>query len=132
MWPHDVESFQGSTLCLFVMVQPWNIGVCWIDQVFVTELAVVIWGEVPTMVEIAIFWFQIHITYSLNFMHRKWYTGNQYMAKSAENRMRSNMELLPVINVTSRPRYISALNKGVPYISRPKNSRHYFDAQNQS
>jgi hypothetical protein len=25
-----------------VMVQPWNIGVCWIDQVFVTELSVVI------------------------------------------------------------------------------------------
>ena len=65
-------------------------------------------------------------------MHRKWYTGNQYMAKSAENRMRSNLELLPVINVTSRPRYISALDKVVPYISRPKKSRHYFDAQNQS
>jgi hypothetical protein len=28
---------------------------------------------------------------------------------SAENRMRSNLELLPVINVKSRPRYISAL-----------------------
>jgi hypothetical protein len=42
VWPHDVESFQGSTFCLFVMVQPWNIGVCWIDQVFVTELIVVI------------------------------------------------------------------------------------------
>ena len=54
------------------------------------------------------------------------------MAKSAENRMRSNLELLPVINVTSRPRYISALDKVVPYISRPKKSRHYFDAQNQS
>jgi hypothetical protein len=54
------------------------------------------------------------------------------MAKSAENRMRSNLELLPVINVTSRPRYISALDKVVPYISRPKQSRHYFDAQNQS
>ena len=42
MWPHDVESVQGSTFCLFVMVQPWHIGVCWIDQVFVTELTVVI------------------------------------------------------------------------------------------
>jgi hypothetical protein len=42
VWPHDVESFQGSKFCLFVMVQPWNIGVCWIDQVFVTELAVII------------------------------------------------------------------------------------------
>ena len=60
------------------------------------------------MVEIAIFWFQIHITNGLNFMHRKWYTGNQYMDKSAENRMRSNLELLPVINVKSRPLYISA------------------------
>ena len=36
VWPHDVESFQGSTFCLFVMVQPWNTGVCWIDQVCVT------------------------------------------------------------------------------------------------
>ena len=68
-----------------------------------------IWDEVPTMVEIAIFWYQIHITNGLNFMHRKWYTGNQYMVKSAENWMRSNLELLPVINVKSRPRYISAL-----------------------
>jgi hypothetical protein len=37
-----VDSFQGSTFCLFAMVQPWNIGVCWSDQVFVTELTVVI------------------------------------------------------------------------------------------
>jgi hypothetical protein len=69
---------------------------------------IILWDEVPTMVEIAIFWFQIHITNSLNFIHRKWYTGNQYMVKSAENRMCSNLELLPVINVKSRPRYISA------------------------
>ena len=69
----------------------------------------VIWDEVPTMVEIVIFWSQIHITNALNFMHRKWYTGNQYMVKSAENRMRSTLELLPVINVKSRPRYISTL-----------------------
>ena len=52
-----------------------------------------IWDEVPTMVEIAIFWFQIHITNWQIFMHRKWHTGNQYMVKSAENRMRSNLEL---------------------------------------
>jgi hypothetical protein len=45
VWPHDVENFQGSTFCLFVMVQPWNIGVCWIDQVFVTELMVVIFDK---------------------------------------------------------------------------------------
>jgi hypothetical protein len=83
------------------------------------------------MVEIAIFWFQIHITNGLNFMHRKWHTGNQYMAKSAENRMLSNLELLPVINVKSRTRYISALKKVVPYISRPKKSRNYFDALNE-
>jgi hypothetical protein len=31
------------------------------------------------------------------------------MVKSAENRMRSNLELLPVMNVKSRPQYISAL-----------------------
>jgi hypothetical protein len=30
------------------------------------------------------------------------------MDKSAENRMHSNLELLPVINVKGRPRYISA------------------------
>ena len=34
------------------------------------------------------------------------------------------------INVKSRPRYISALNKVVLDISRPKNYRHYFDAWN--
>jgi hypothetical protein len=34
--------------------------------------------------------------------------------------MRSNLELLPVINVKSRPRYISA-----------QKSRHYFDALNE-
>jgi hypothetical protein len=56
---------------------------------------------------IAIFWFQIHITNGLNFMYRKWHTGNQYMVKSAENRMRSNLELLSVMNVKSRPQYIS-------------------------
>jgi hypothetical protein len=53
------------------------------------------------------------------------------MVKSAENRMHSNVELLPVINVKNRPRYISALNKVVPGISRPKQSRHYFDALNE-
>jgi hypothetical protein len=40
-----------------------------------------------------------NITNGLNFMHRKWHTGNQYMVKSAENRMRSNLELLPVMNI---------------------------------
>ena len=48
------------------------------------------------------------------------------MVKSAENRMRCNLELLPVINVKSRPRYISALQKVVPDISR-----HYFDTHNE-
>jgi hypothetical protein len=33
-----------------VMVQPWDIGVCWIDQVFVTELSVVIFFFVHTAV----------------------------------------------------------------------------------
>ena len=59
----------------------------------------IIWDEVPAMVEIAIFWFQIHITNGLNSLHRKWHTGNQYMVKSADNWMRSNLELLPVMNV---------------------------------
>ena len=40
------------------------------------------------------------------------------MVKSAENRMHSNLELLPVMNVNSRPQYISALKKSGPrYIS---------------
>jgi hypothetical protein len=40
------------------------------------------------------------------------------MVKSAENRMHSNLELLPVMNVKSRPQYISALKKPRPrYIS---------------
>jgi hypothetical protein len=37
----------------------------------------------------------------LNFMHPKWHTGSQYMVKSAESRMRSNLELLPVINANN-------------------------------
>ena len=50
------------------------------------------------------------------------------MVKSAENRMRSNLELFPVINVKSRPRYISALKKSRPrYISAQKIST-LFDA----
>jgi hypothetical protein len=53
------------------------------------------------------------------------------MVKSAENRMHSNLELLPVIHVKSRPRYISVLKKVVPDISRPKKSWHYFDALNE-
>jgi hypothetical protein len=53
------------------------------------------------------------------------------MVKSAENRMHSNLELLPVIHVKSRPRYISALKQVVPDISRPKISRHYFDTLNE-
>jgi hypothetical protein len=73
-----------------------------------SRTGVVIWDEVPTMVEIAIFWFQIHMTNGLNFMHWKWYTGNQYMVKSAGNRMRSNLELLPDTNVKCHPRYILA------------------------
>ena len=52
MWPHDVESVQGSTFCLFAMVQPWNIGVCWIDQVFATELTVVIFFVHATVLSI--------------------------------------------------------------------------------
>jgi hypothetical protein len=40
---------------------------------------------------------------------------------TAENRMRSNLELLPVINVKSRPRYISALKKSSPIYLGLKN-----------
>jgi hypothetical protein len=46
------------------------------------------------------------------------------MVKSAEYRMRSNLELLPVINVKSRP----------PIYLGPKNldtKGHYFDALNE-
>ena len=34
----------------YVMVQLWKIGVCWIDQVFVMELSVVIFFVVHTVV----------------------------------------------------------------------------------
>ena len=95
-------------------------GIFW--QAFSSSVAFcIIWDEVPTMVEIAIFWFQIHITNGMNFMHRKWHTGNQYMVKSAENQMRSNLELLPIMNVKSRPRYSSALKKSSPVYLGPKN-----------
>jgi hypothetical protein len=48
VWSRDFERFQGAkfnTFLLilmfkFVLVQPWNIGVCRIDLVFVTELTV--------------------------------------------------------------------------------------------
>ena len=48
MWSRDFERFQGAkfnTFLLilmfkFALVQPWNIGVCRIDLVFVTELTV--------------------------------------------------------------------------------------------
>ena len=53
------------------------------------------------------------------------------MDKSAVNGMRSNLELLPAMNVKNRPQYISALKKVVPEISLPKKSRHYFDALNE-
>jgi hypothetical protein len=46
-----------------------------------------------------VFWFLIHITNGLNSLHRKWHTGNQYRVKSTENRISSNLELLPVMNV---------------------------------
>ena len=91
---------------------------------------IIIWDEVPTMVEIAIFWFQIHITNGLNFMHRKWHTGNQCIVKSAENQMRSNLELLPVMNVKSRPRYSLALKKSRPrYISAQKISTLFWSTE---
>ena len=46
-------------------------------------------------------------------------TGNQYMVKSAENRMCSNLELLPVINVKS-PIYLSPKKKSSPIYLGPK------------
>jgi hypothetical protein len=48
------------------------------DPLMTPVLINVIWDEVPTMVEIAIFWFQIHSTNGQNSLHRKWRTGNQY------------------------------------------------------
>ena len=67
-----------------------------------------IWDEVPTMVEIAIFWFQIHITNGLNFIHRKWYTGNNtwlYLQK---------IGCAVIWNY-----FLLLMLKGVPDISRP-------------
>jgi hypothetical protein len=45
------------------------------------------------------------------------------MPCEAENRMRSNLELPPVRSVKNV--------KSLPDISRPKKSRHYFDALNE-
>ena len=36
----SVSKHNMLSYCSFVMVQPWNIGICWIDLVFVTELSV--------------------------------------------------------------------------------------------
>ena len=49
------------------------------------------------MIEIAIFWFQIHITNGLNSLHWKWRTGNQYRVTAAENRMRSQASTLTFV-----------------------------------
>jgi hypothetical protein len=50
-----------------------------------------------------------HITNGLNSLHRKWYTGNQYMVKSAENRMRSNLKVIPVTWYTTFIRFWSLI-----------------------
>ena len=55
-----------------------------------------------------------HITNGLNSLHRKWYTGNQYMVKSAENRMRSNLEGCR----TFRNLVVSYLDRDVSYWSK--------------
>ena len=52
MWSRDFERFQRTKLNTFLLilmfkfalVQPWNIGVCRIDLVFVTELTVDLLG----------------------------------------------------------------------------------------
>jgi hypothetical protein len=61
----------------------------------ISALVVVIWDEVPTMVEIAIFWFQIHITYGLNSLNRKWRIGNQYRVTAAEIRHALSRVVIP-------------------------------------
>ena len=99
---------------MFVGFAQSSVFYCFIDH------CLSCWDEVPTMVEIAIFSFQIHMTNGLNVMHRTWHTGNKYMVKSAESRMHSNLELLPVINVKSPSRYISALKKSPPIYLDPK------------
>ena len=94
---HFISSF------LFISIIISNIKACvstvWQSNCTLSNNDTFIWDEVPTMVEIAIFWSQIHITSGSNSLHRKWHTGNQYTVKSTESRMRSNLKLLPVMNV---------------------------------
>jgi hypothetical protein len=57
-----------------------------------------------------------HITNGLNSLHRKWYTGNQYMVKSAENRMRSNLEGCRTFrNLVVSNQIVSYLDRDVSY-----------------
>jgi hypothetical protein len=52
-----------------------------------------------------------HITNGLNFMYRKWHTGNQHMAKSAEKWLRRNLEGCR----TFRNLVVSYLDRDVSY-----------------
>jgi hypothetical protein len=57
-----------------------------------------------------------HITNGLNSLHRKWYNGNQYMIKSAENRMRSNLEGCRTFrNIVVSYQVVSYLDRDVSY-----------------
>ena len=57
-----------------------------------------------------------HITNGLNSLHRKWYTGNQYMVKSAENRMCSNLEWCRTFrNLVVSYQVVSYLDRDVSY-----------------
>jgi len=66
--PMTSKVFKAQTFCLFVMVQPWNIGVCWIDMVFVTKLTVIIFFFVHTTVlstKIAFNLVKIHLLFRI-------------------------------------------------------------------
>ena len=57
-----------------------------------------------------------HITNGLNSLHQKWYTGSQYMVKSAENRMRSNLEGCRTFrNLVDSNQVVSYLDRDVSY-----------------
>ena len=81
------------------------------------------------MIEISIFWFQIHITNGQNSMHRKWYTGNHYRGFLQKfgcaviwNYFRLKWKSSPIYlaHKKSRPRFTD--------LSRPNKSRQYWDA----
>jgi hypothetical protein len=75
--------FQLSQFCIFILH-------------FAIKVKLV-WDEVPTMVEIAILWFQIHSTNGSNSLHRKWQNRKPMVGITGGIRLRkgSRVHILP-------------------------------------